>query len=260
MNINREIYIQEIVDGFAYNQIVVLQGARQVGKTTLMELYTKNKEAVWLNGQNRDISEIFERFSLIENFQPIRIGKQLEGMLIIDKFQYIPDISTRLKLLVDQYKSLKILCSCSSSLDILQSVKESLVGRVRIINVYSFSFPEFVKFKDEALYFFMKNCKATDDLLKLFPNLGAFLNEYLIYGGLPKIVLASPHSRKIELLNIYQTDLLQDVKQYIKNKDFVAFNKLLKLLSSQIGNLLKVSELSNTLQLPSCSRRVCLYS
>ncbi len=72
-----------------------------------------------------------------------------------------------------------------------------------------------------------------------------------MYDGLPKVALEPNYNEKVELLNdIYQTYLMRDVKQFIRNEDFVSMNKLLKILSSQIGNMLNINELSNTVQLP----------
>jgi len=151
--------------------------------------------------------------------------------LFIDEFQYINNISTMLKLLVDEKTRLKIICSGSSSLNILQTVEESLAGRVRILPIYSLSFPEYIQFNDENLYAkYMKypvdiDCKVID---KHIPIL---LNEYLLYGALPRVALAKAVQDKIELLNdIYQTYLLHDVRSFVRNEDFVGFNKMLNKL------------------------------
>ncbi len=248
--INREFYLTKIISGFQYNQIVILIGARQVGKTTLMKIFVNNNQNLWLDGQNPETALFFEKFSTIERYLKINIDDQLNGLLVIDEFQYIENISTTLKLLVDKYKNLKILCSGSSSLNILQKTEESLAGRVRLINVYSLSFDEFIKFQDMELYYKFIKCNQQDDINVLFPQIPVFLSEYLTYGGLPKIAIAKEMNQKEELLDdIFKTYLLKDVREFVKNKDFVAFNKLLKILSAQIGNVLNINEISNTLQL-----------
>ncbi|MBN2894207.1 MAG: ATP-binding protein [Bacteroidales bacterium] len=248
--ISREHYLTKIQAGFQYNPIVVLIGARQVGKTTLMEMYVKEKQNLWLNGQNPETAQFFEKFSTIERYLKININEELNGLLVIDEFQYVNDISLILKLFVDKYKNLRILCSGSSSLEIVQKVEESLAGRIRLINVYSLSFSEFVKFQNSELSENFNKCKFDDNINILFPQLPILLNEYLLYGGLPKVALAGDFAEKEELLSdIFKTYLLKDVRQYIKNQDFVAFNKLLKILAAQTGNLLNINEISNTIQL-----------
>lgn len=249
--IPRNYYTQKIEHGFEYNPIVILVGARQVGKTSLMEMFSSEKKTLWLHGQNPEEAKLFETFSAIEHFLKINLGEELNGMLIIDEFQYIDGISRVLKLLADKHKNLKILCSGSSSLQIMQSVEESLAGRVRSIPVYPLSFKEYLKFQNEEIWEKYCKLKPMDDFLLFLPQIDTIFQEYLVFGGLPKVALAKNEKEKKELLNdIYQTYLLKDVKQFIENKDFVAFNKLLKLLASQIGNLLNINEISNTIQLP----------
>lgn len=248
--IKRQEYLDKINNGFKYNPIVVLLGARQVGKTTLMKLYSQNNPAFWLIGENPETAQLFEKLSVIERFLKLNMNNELQGLLVIDEFQYIKGISIMLKLLADKYADLSILCSGSSSLDIMQEVEESLAGRVRIISVYSLSFAEYVKFYDDNLYAKFTDLNLNDNIPLFLPEIQLLLNEYLIYGGLPKIAKATKANDKEELLNdIFQTYLLKDVRQYVRNQDFVSFNKLLKILSSQIGNMLNINELSNTLQL-----------
>ena len=249
--IARDRYISKIQSGFRYNPIVVLTGARQVGKTTLMEMFMESRRCLWLNGQNPETARLFESYSTIERYLKLNINNELEGWLAIDEFQYINRISLLLKLLTDQYKGLKILCSGSSSLNILQEVEESLAGRIRLIPVYSLNFSEYLTFVDAVLAAKYKQCSLSDDINTLFPQIPVLLHEYLIYGGLPKVVSADDTHEKEELLNdIFQTYLLKDVRQFIKNQDFVSFNKLLRVLSSRIGNMLNMNELSNLVQLP----------
>ena len=249
--VTRETYLQKIDAGFKYNPLVVLTGARQVGKTTLMEMFTKDIQCLWLNGQDPETAKLFESYSTIERYLQLNINHELQGWLAIDEFQFIDNISVMLKLLTDRNKGIKILCSGSSSLDISQKVEESLAGRVRVIPVYPLNFSEYLSFTDPELAQKFHQCTNVDDINLLFPKSQDLLNEYLIYGGLPKIVLAVNLLDKQELLDdILQTYLLKDIRQFVKNEHFVAFNKLLRLLSARIGTLLNINELSNTIQIP----------
>ena len=248
--ISRSRYIQKIDKGFENNPIVVLIGARQVGKTSLMQMYSESHKSFWINGENPETAQLFQRFSDVERYLKMNINNVLSGFLIIDEFQYIENVSVMLKLLVDKYSDLKILCSGSSSLDILQHVKESLAGRIRVIPVYSLSFKEFVSFNDSSLYEKFEQLNFMDNVSLFLPEIEFLLKEYLTYGGLPKVALTNDTKEKEELLNdIYKTYLLHDVRQFVRNKDFVGFNKLIKVLSSQNGNLLNINELANTVQL-----------
>lgn len=244
MLINRNSYIEKIDNAFRYVPIVVLIGARQVGKTSIMKCYVENKPHLLLNGQDVETSALFTKLSTIEQYLAIHLNKECSGLLLIDEFQYIQGVSTMLKLLTDKYSELKVLCSGSSSLDILQQVEESLAGRIRVIEVMSLSFSEFLLFKDTKLYQMQQTIEVQTSNA-LTSHIEAKLNEYLTYGGLPRVVLADLPTDKVELLNdIYQTYLLRDVRMFIANEHFVGFNKLLRLLSMQIGNLVNPNELS----------------
>lgn len=70
----------------------------------------------------------FQQFSIIEQYLKIYLNEELNGLLLLDEFQFIQGISTMLKLLTDKYDGLRILCSGSLSLDILQNIEESLAG------------------------------------------------------------------------------------------------------------------------------------
>lgn len=243
--IARQKYIDAIVKAFDLVPIVVLIGARQVGKTSIMKSLPTDsyKNSLMLNGQDPNVAELFQQFNAIEQYLQLHLNPEMEGLLMVDEFQYIDKVSTTLKLLSDKYENLRILCSGSSSLDILQNVEESLAGRVRIIEVLSLSFSEYLLFKDSTLFQLQQQSTTSNEAL-MKPILDAY-QEYLIFGGLPRQALVNDYDEKIELVNdIYQTYLLNDVRKYVKNEHFVAFNRLLRLLATQIGNLVNINELS----------------
>ncbi len=245
--IPREKYTHQIKKAFSTVPIVVLIGARQVGKTTLMNGYSYDTDKFFLNGQNPEAIELFSNYSTIENYLKIHLNPSLNGYLLIDEFQFIPEISTIMKLLTDNHKHLKIITTGSSILDIVQQVKESLAGRVRLMNVYPLSFPEYIRFQDNSLYELYKKYDQYTDGKIIDHRIRLLELEYLTFGGLPRVALTKNESDKISLLHdIYQTYLMRDVKAYVKNQDSVGFNKMLRLLSSQIGNLLNINALSRS--------------
>ncbi len=250
--IERISYKQKLDSALQIVPIAVLIGARQVGKTSIMKTYPTQqfRNTLFLNGQDAEVAERFLRFSTLEQYLQVYLNKDLDGLLLIDEFQFIEGVSTMLKLLTDKYEHLRIICSGSSSLDIRQKIEESLAGRVRIIEVYSLSFAEYLLFKDPKLYQLHEQIAHVDDDALVAP-LQEVLQEYFIYGGLPRAALTSSPEEKAEILNdIYQTYLLKDIRSYIANEHFVAFNRLLRLLATQIGNLVNINELSREAGLP----------
>jgi len=241
----RKSYIDKICKAVQSVPIVILTGSRQVGKTTLMKNLPLKKQLLYLDGQDPEVAVLFQQKAIIEKYLEIHLNEKLDGYLLIDEFQYINNISTLLKLLVDHNADLKIICSGSSSIDILQKVEESLAGRVRTIEVLPLGFEEYLMFTDNALWqLFQKYDKSTNNLL-IDKKCNLLFNDYLIYGGMPRVALEKDNENKVDLLDdIYKTYLLKDVRQFVRNEDFVGFNKLLRLLAAQAGGIVNVNKLS----------------
>ncbi len=243
----REKYLSKIQTSLSESPITVLIGAKQVGKTSLLESVKINLSILKLDGQHSDTNNLFANINDVISFIKIKLNEKLEGLLIIDEFQMINNISSSLKILVDNYKKLKILCSGSSSLDIIQKVEESLAGRIRMIYVYSLSFSESILFKNKELLNEYQKYNKNTNITVISSEIKQILNQQLIYGGMPRANLTVKPNSKIQILDdIYKTYLLKDVKNYVRNSDSVGFNKLLKLLALQIGSLVNVNELSRS--------------
>jgi len=227
--------------------ITVLIGARQTGKTSLMRSLKTDMTKYSIDGQLPDMIDLFANLESVVNLLKYKLGNDVKGLFIIDEFQYIPDISSKLKILVDHFPNLKILCSGSSSLEIIQKVEESLAGRVRMIYVNSLSFSERVLFEDNQLYNDYLNYDLDTNYAFFDIRIKNMLDDYLVYGGMPRMALETSKREKIQILDdIYKTYLMRDVRSFIRNEDSVGFNKLLKLLALQIGNLVNINELSKT--------------
>ncbi|GHV09569.1 ATPase [Spirochaetia bacterium] len=255
MALNRNGCPDKILNAFKQVSIVVLLGARQVGKTSIMEGFSQGKQVLTLYGQDPETAQLFEKLSQLEKYLQVYLNPRLKGYLLVDEFQYIPGVSTMMKLLTDKHRDLKILCSGSSALDILQQVEESLAGRVRTLEVLSLSFSEYLFFNDPKLAALYETLDMDTGSSPLTAPIEALFSEYLVYGGLPRAALTADREEKIQILDdIYQTYLLKDIRNYISQGDIVGFNKMLRLISAQIGNLLNVNEVSLASGLP---RKTC---
>jgi len=251
MIIPRMRYAGRISRAFDSVPIVLLVGARQTGKTTLMRDFSGAKKALFLNGQDPETAGLFEKLSLIEPYLRAYLDQELRGLLLLDEFQFIPGVSTMLKLLSDKHPGLQMLCSGSSSLDIYQKVEESLAGRVRTIEVLSLSFAEYVLFADPRLAELYNGLDMEAGSSALTAPIEDLLSEYLVYGGLPRAALAQRPEDRIDILNdIYQTYLLRDVRSFIALKNTIGFNRMLIFLALQIGSLVNVNALSRECELP----------
>ncbi len=246
MLIPRPKYLKKIEKALQSVPIAVLIGARQVGKTSLLKLYVQDKSGfLWIDGQLPDNQQIFSNFNSAIQFLKIHLNKQLKGLVIIDEFHFIPNISEVLKALVDNHTQLKFLCSGSSSIDIFGKIQESLAGRVRFISVYALSFDEYLRFLDRALFEEYQKYDLFTGYEIISRDIKEAFDDYLIYGGLPAIVLEADYQEKIQkIYDIYTSYLLKDVKHFVKFEDSVRFNKLVSLLAVQIGNLLNFNNIS----------------
>ncbi len=245
--IPRPFYQEQIISAFKLVPVVVLIGARQVGKSTLMRMHEFDTQTQFLNGQDPENAELFQSFSSVKSWMNSVFLLPEKGVLLLDEFQFIPNISLMIKLITDHFPDFKILCSGSSSLDIRQKVEESLAGRVRIVEVFSLSFSEYLNFCDEDSFYKYGLYNPDIEYAAIDKTLFAHLKNFIIYGGFPRLALTSSGEEKINLLNdIFQTYLVRDVRSYVRNEDVAGFNKMLRLLSLQNSNLLNVNELSRT--------------
>jgi predicted AAA+ superfamily ATPase len=247
MFIERPNYREKIEEAISRLPIVILTGARQVGKTTLMKNHPVIGPVLSINGENIETSDLFQKYSILISYLKLNLNESLSGTLFIDEFQYIPGIDIMLKLLADDHPSLKIICTGSSSLTLSQHISESLAGRIRIVEIFPLSFEEYLGFNSPELHtLFSKYDENTPDLI-VDGLIAQKLSEHILYGGLPRVALEKDVMQKILLLDdIVKTYLLKDVRSYIRNEDSVGFNRLLRILSAQISNLVNVNELSRS--------------
>lgn len=242
---------EEISRYIKTNDIIVLHGARQVGKTSILyylesQLKKEGKPTYFIDLEDSRFVNIldagveeFIRHLREEGLSPL--GQKGKVFVFIDEIQYLSDPSSFLKLVADHHKNIKLIVSGSSSFEIKSKFKDSLVGRTVNFEIFNLSFKEFLSFNG---YLFEEGKgytqKKTDELRALF-------KEYLLYGGYPKIVLTSEVYRKEKYLQqIIDTYVKKDIRDLAGVMDIDKFNKLLEALASQSGQQLNVAELSNT--------------
>jgi predicted AAA+ superfamily ATPase len=115
-------------------KVIALLGARRVGKTVLLKLLSEkfNEPFLMLNGEDFTSHDLLARRS-IQNYKNLLGEKRL---LIIDEAQKIPDIGSKLKLMIDEIHGLKILITGSSAFDIQGQIGEPLTGRKKTFLLY----------------------------------------------------------------------------------------------------------------------------
>jgi predicted AAA+ superfamily ATPase len=248
---------------------IIILGARQVGKTSLLELLKKDLIKKWgaaknivtynledsdqLAALNRD-PKYFKEYLIFSGADP-----QKESVIMIDEVQYLNDPSHFLKYLADFEPTLKLIVTGSTSLAI-KRFKDGMTGRKKTFTLFPLDFQEFLLFKEnrmlstvlEEFHFrnlLLKKGEIDPEKIKPFNNeMKALFEEYVLYGGYPKVVLTKSREDKLEeLRELFETYELKDVNVLFDVANLLVFRNLFKLLAGSIGNLLNVNELSGTL-------------
>jgi len=232
-----EAKIEKYLDN---SEIIAIFGPRQVGKTTLLkEFYKRVDNPIFLTFEDIELKILFEED--IKSFIALYIDPYEH--IFIDEFQYAKMGGKHLKYIYDTTNK-KIFISSSSAMELSINAVKYLVGRIFIFNLYSFSFGEFLRVKDEKLY--KLYTKADENIsAPISKKIYTYLDEYITYGGYPRVILSKNNEEKREVLkNLLSIYLLRDIKEIAKIADETKMYKLVKALSLQIGNVIVYSELS----------------
>jgi predicted AAA+ superfamily ATPase len=254
MTIYKRTVIEEINSFLHTDDIIVIHGARQVGKTSILmflqdQLRSSGEDTFYLDLEDSRFVNLLDKGvdELI-----VYLGEQgfdLPGLrasgqklfIMIDEIQYLNNPSSFLKLIADHHRYLKVIVSGSSSFEMKSKFKDSLVGRTVNFEIYPLSFREFLVFKHIPFTPAERYTeKKTAELQRLYL-------EFALYGGYPKIVLTQAVDIKEKYLQqIKDTYVRKDIRDLAEIKDVNKFNRLLEILASQSGNLVNITELANT--------------
>jgi len=217
----------DIINRMDNEKVILLFGARQVGKTTLLKKLTYKSDAktVWLNADDALTQSLFENFSL-HSFRA-HIGNP--DLVVIDEAQQLNDIGRSLKQLIDSGISYQLLVSGSSAFELRNKTSEPLTGRKWEYHLFPFSYKE------------MAN--ETNPITELQQ-----LPVRLLYGMYPEVV-THPGDERQRLQMLMDSYLYKDVLMWQGLKKPEKIIQLLKALAMQVGNEVNYSELSRLLKL-----------
>lgn len=210
------------------NKVLLLLGARRVGKTELIKKYLEiipKEDYLQLNGEDVEDASLLKVRS-VANYKRLLTNTKL---LVIDEAQNIPEIGLILKLIVDSIEGIKVIATGSSVFDLSNKLGEPLVGRKNTIYLFPLAQMEFAKHE---------NYKETNSKLQ----------ERLLFGSYPELEQYPEWNDKInyikEIINSY---LLKDILIFegIKQADKIV--DLLKLIAFQVGQEVSLQELARQL-------------
>jgi len=211
------------------NKVLLIYGARQVGKTTLLKRYLSQTPLKYKldSGDNLMLREYLQQ----ADFNAIREYTQGYELIAIDEAQKIPNIGEILKIMVDQIPGIRIIVTGSSSFELAGQVGEPLTGRKITLTLYPISQLELSQYYNTA-------------------ELKASLPLYLLYGSYPEIITSdSEIDKRDKITELAQSYLLRDILELDKIRNPKILLDLLRLIAFQIGSEVSYSELAQKLMI-----------
>lgn len=222
----RNIY-PKLLEEFKNDKICVIFGARQVGKSYLMnKLYKEHKNnAAFFDLEQPEVISLFAESEIEIKNLLLESGR----IIFVDEFHYIENASYIFKAIYDLGKrdikhKTKIIASGSSAIEMHKHLKESLAGRINKYYLRPLTLEEY-----------LKNEIGEPD-------------EYFIYGGLPEVYSLEKKDRPKLLAQIVSSYIQKDVKSLIQETNIAAFNKLIFMLAN-VNQAIPVSSFSRELGL-----------
>lgn len=245
MNIvERDIFF-EIDKYLQTDEVIVITGCRQTGKTTTLRYFfekVKSQNKLFLDLENVLNRKYFEN----ENYEAIKSAFEFLGLdfskksyIFIDEIQFVKNLPSVVKYLKDKY-NIKFFLTGSASFYLKNLFSESLSGRKYIFNIYPLTFKEFIRFKG---YKVIKNLPKSLD-----PILEELFTEYINFGGFPGVALKKNYKEKQKKIrDIFSSYFEMEIE---KLKDFTKLSRVrdtMLLLLAHSGSLLDISTISQEL-------------
>lgn len=228
MNKITRILQAEIENRMLPGKVMLLFGARRVGKTILIKSIAEkfSGKILFLNGEDAT-THVLLQDKTVANYTFLLNGVKL---LIIDEAQNISDIGAKLKLIVDELPAIYVIASGSSSFDLLNLTGEPLVGRSKTFYLFPFSQEEMLQ---------------VESGVEVFNN----LEQKMIFGTYPQLLNMNPSEKQEYLTDLVNGYLLKDILSIEGLRNSNKMSDLLKLIAFQTGNLVSYDELGRQLGL-----------
>src|SRR6056297_1303932 len=213
---------KEIRQYLLKQKAIIIYGARQVGKTTLVQSLVKEytQSTLFLNGDDADIRALFSN-AAASKLKPI-IGNH--KIIVIDEAQRIPETGLVLKIIHDNFKNIQLIATGSSAFELANKINELLTGRKFEFTLYPFSFGELVNHHG-------------------FLTEKRLLEHRLVYGYYPDIALSNGLEQRL-LKELASSYLYKDLLMLENIHKPQLLEKILKALALQIGSEVSFHELA----------------
>lgn len=215
---------KQIVATLSTKKVIIIYGARQVGKTTLVKDILKSiPNGSYLSCDEPDVRAAFTDKTSTEMKAFIRGAR----IIVLDEAQRIPHIGLALKLLHDTYPELTIIATVSSSFELADSATEPLTGRNILFTLYPISYAEYAR------------TIGAREALRMM--------EFRIrFGMYPAVIAATDPEQEVRQLT--RDYLFKDVLRVEKMRKPLVIEKLVQLLAYQMGQKISYNEIAQKLE------------
>jgi len=211
----------------APQKAVVVYGPRRCGKTTLVNEMLKSSadKYLFVSGEDIAIRDYLES----ESIEKLRSFIGSNSLLVIDEAQKVRNIGTNVKLILDHIPGIKVVATGSSSFDLAKHVGEPLTGRKFTLRLFPLAQIELAPLENAA-------------------ESAARLEERLIYGSYPEVVLTRDPAQRIRYLKeLVGSYLYKDILELEGVRSSDKLVRLLQLIVFQIGKEVSCTELGTQL-------------
>lgn len=239
---HNQTYVPRTIEPFLVKQLgkgqaIIIYGPRQVGKTTLARRLLLHYPSEQVGEyQTDDPSQAALFMPIVEKLKLVVGSKKV---LFIDEAQSIKNAGLVLKLLVDTFPNVQIIATGSSSFELSDKVKESMVGRALTVTLLPFSAEELAPTQKDRLLF--------------------DFTRHLQLGSYPSVILSDDIRARDLLQTITESYLYKDILSLAEARNPEVLRKLLTALSLQVGQEVSYNELATMLEVSRTTIERYLY-
>lgn len=231
---------KSIFKSFELKKIILILGARQVGKTTLLkriesQLAKSGKKTLYLNCDSD------EERNIINTISKVLLEKLMENIqaLLVDEAQMLDNPGLILKILYDNFPDRIIIATGSSSFELRNKMSEAMTGRYIDFTLFPLSFSEILSYQTPSREKILKREYSQ-----------SLLPQVLLYGAYPEIYLQNhPENKELLLGKIVESYLFKDILSFQRIRNSQAVKDLAKALAYQVGSGVNENELATRLKI-----------
>ncbi len=244
MNLLKRNLTNRILEALSDTPVVLLHGARQTGKSTLVQSISQESHpATYLTFDDATVMSVAKR-------DPLGFLEAYNGPVILDEVQRVPEIFVAIKTLVDRERTPgRFLLTGSANVLVLPKLSESLAGRMEVLTLWPFSQGEMASGRET----FVDAAFSEKMMVGPFgqePNRSDLIKRVLL-GGYPEVIQRKTQARRTAWFEAYVTTVIhREVRDLANIEHLTELPRLLRLLAARVGGLANYTEISSAVGLP----------